>query len=404
MGFQWQGAAVPGCDTATCAFRPGWACSQPEDEGPIPIPGPGDSVFMQNGIAQGWGEVPYNATVRCWCANDAGTLANVSDDCVAQACPFPGRCVAAWPQAPTANGTVCAAGADGPLCTVCITRWYKFRDECRPCPTGVPIALILLGIGVGVVVLVVGPMVAQLASPASIALLRSLVMYLQYLSLSLDIRLRWPPALLRVFSWLKALTDGIDLAAPECVATNWTYKLYVQLLFAGLGALFAAALLMHEAARLWQRFIVFRDPATHGEANVARLSRLNALWRRCNDLKQFAALSVQFFYIYVTGLLLQAWDCIDTPEGSKLRSDPGTDCSSASHHAFRRIAICIVVVVGPGVPLVYTFWLRRLRAVALRQRELMRPAWRGLGDPATRAAWGGLYAVRAFPSRPDCAC
>jgi hypothetical protein len=88
-------------------------------------------VFMQNGIAQGWGQVPYNATVRCWCANDVGTLANVSDDCVAQACPFPGRCVAAWPEAATANGTVCAAGADGPLCTVCITRWYKFRDEVR---------------------------------------------------------------------------------------------------------------------------------------------------------------------------------------------------------------------------------------------------------------------------------
>ena len=67
VGFQWQGAAVPGCDTVTCRFRTGWACgqpgslltAQPDEEGPIPIPGPGDAVLLQNGIAQGWGEVPF---------------------------------------------------------------------------------------------------------------------------------------------------------------------------------------------------------------------------------------------------------------------------------------------------------------------------------------------------------
>ncbi len=70
-----------------------------------------------------------------------------------------------------------------------------------------------------------GPKLAMLSSPQAVALLRSLVMYLQYLSLSLDVRLRWPPALLAAFTWLKALTNGIDLAAPECVATNWSCAL-----------------------------------------------------------------------------------------------------------------------------------------------------------------------------------
>ncbi len=97
---------------------------------------------------------------------------------------------------------------------------------------------------------------SKLASPQAVALLRSLVMYLQYLSLSLDVRLRWPPQLLSFFGWLKALTNGcdpparrefvvvsiyahsmlsarlsIDLAAPECVAENWSCAL--RLLAAG---------------------------------------------------------------------------------------------------------------------------------------------------------------------------
>jgi hypothetical protein len=106
--------------------------------------------------------------------------------------------------------------------------------------------------------LFVGPKLAKLSSPQAVALLRSLVMYLQYLSLSLDIRLRWPPELLAAFGWLKArqamgetrlswreeqhatagahsraltplrplvpqaLTNGIDLAAPECVSNTWS--------------------------------------------------------------------------------------------------------------------------------------------------------------------------------------
>ena len=85
-----------------------------------------------------------------------------------------------------------------------------------------------------VFLLFIGPKLSKLSSPQAVALLRSLVTYLQvrtrarglrlllhhmlltvraclclllfpqYLSLSLDIRLRWPPALLAFFAWLKA--------------------------------------------------------------------------------------------------------------------------------------------------------------------------------------------------------
>ncbi len=35
--------------------------------------------------------------------------------------------------------------------------FYRYRDECRPCPTGVPVSVVLLSIGVGVFLLYVGP-------------------------------------------------------------------------------------------------------------------------------------------------------------------------------------------------------------------------------------------------------
>jgi hypothetical protein len=212
-----------------CTFLAGWACQQPgspggylpEIEGPRPIPGPGGTQFTDAlGVPQGWGEVPLERSFSCWCSNPAGTYANLSTGCAAEVCPYPNRCVDG--SATRNNGTVCTTGAEGIACISCSKRYYRFRDECRKCPEGVPVSIVLLAIGVGVFLLFIGPRLSKLASPQAAALLRSFVMYLQYLSLSLDIRLSWPPALLSFFSWLKALTNGIDLAAPECVSDTWS--------------------------------------------------------------------------------------------------------------------------------------------------------------------------------------
>jgi hypothetical protein len=74
----------------------------------------------------------------------------------------------------------------------------------------VPVGLVLVALALGLFLLFIGPRLARLASPQAIALLRSLVMYLQYLAISLDIRLKWPRDLLSFFSFLKALIDGCD--------------------------------------------------------------------------------------------------------------------------------------------------------------------------------------------------
>jgi hypothetical protein len=208
-----------------CAFAPGWRCIQPgspgryEIEGPIPIPGPDGTRFTVDNVPQGWGEVPLAQSITCWCANVAGTFANESFGCVAEPCPYRDRCL---DRGEPNNGTVCIVGSEGTACAKCSRRWYRFRDECRPCPTGVPVSVILLGLFLGFFIIVLGPKLAQLSSPQAVALLRNLVMYMQYLALSFTIRLRWPPGLLFVFRWLRALTDGIDLAAPECITDTWS--------------------------------------------------------------------------------------------------------------------------------------------------------------------------------------
>jgi hypothetical protein len=181
VGWQWSGGNVRGCVAALCTFAPGWRCRQPgspgtyDFEGPVPIPGPDGTVFTLAGLSQGWAAVPRGgSSVQCWCANAPGTYANESFACVAEACPYPARCVA---RGEPGNGTACVSGAEGVACARCSRRWYRFRDECRPCPSGVPSSMVLLAVLAGAFVIFVGPALAQLASPAATALLRNIVLF-----------------------------------------------------------------------------------------------------------------------------------------------------------------------------------------------------------------------------------
>ncbi len=232
MGTQYGGLANEslGCDAATCRFRPNWLCIQPGSSalldrrlqtvpdlaGDVPIPGPDGNPL----IDVGWGAVPHLARVRCWCAIPAGTYSTPELDCAPFACPFPERCVDTSPFV-TENGTTCAPGAQGTACDVCQKRWFRFRDSCKPCPENQSAVIIVVALFGLIVALRVMAIVAKVATPQALALLRSLGNYLQYLSISLGLNLKWPAALLDFFRWLRLLTSEIDLSAPECV-TAWS--------------------------------------------------------------------------------------------------------------------------------------------------------------------------------------
>ena len=232
-------------------------------------------------------------------------------------------------------------------------------------------------------------------------------MHSQYLSLSFDIRLKWPPGLLSFFRWLRALTDGIDLAAPECVSGGWSYHLYVEILLIGIGCLFGAALVIHELARMGARAVKVRaDDDPEGATcfgglrggNARAFTMLESLWQRGNGMKQFAVFTLNVAYIYITGVLLQAWDCFTTSDGvSSMRTDPKTVCTTKVHQRFKNFATALICIIGPGVPLGYAYFIRRLRADAKAAADangrttMRRRVWTGLSDPLTRTSWGGLY-------------
>ena len=388
---------VGGCNQNTCQFNPGWACRQPgannsglaDVPGPIRIPGP-DGLLP---ATQGWGEVPYAFNITCWCTAPLGSYASVDTNCFATPCPFPTRCVLQNPSLPS-NGTTCVTGSQGVGCATCSKQWYRYLDSCRPCPKGINPAVVVLGVFLCVGLLYVGPKLAQLSSPQAVALLRSLVMYCQYLSISFDIHLRWPAGLLAFFAWLKALTNGIQLAAPECLSANWSYYLYVRLLLIAVAVLFTSAFAFAE----FQRFLKFliRDAR-----NLDYLEKLNM---RRNGMKQFAAFGTAIAYVYTCGVLLQAWNCVSNGSGSSvLRSDPKIFCDTAKHHALRQWAAVCIVVVGAGVPLLCIAWVKYLQRSAHSTRfsvAMMRPYWRGLGDPSTRYGWGGFYEMYRFAAPP----
>jgi len=133
-GWRIHGTNVTGCDPISCHFSVGWTCRQ-------------DPL----------GVVPTSATLVCSCANVAGTYANETLGCAPFACPFPARCLG--------NGTTCISGAVSTACSLCAKRYYRFNDDCRPCPNGIPIGLVLLLIGAGAFFLYIGPKIAKMTTP-----------------------------------------------------------------------------------------------------------------------------------------------------------------------------------------------------------------------------------------------
>jgi hypothetical protein len=326
IGWLWGGLNASGCDAATCLIRPGWACSQPghgtpDIEGNVTIPGEDGLPLVLNGQVQGWGAVPYLAGISCWCNNAAGTFTTPQLDCVPSDCPFPQRCIDAV-EGLANSGTVCLEGTEGDSCVRCAKRFYRFETDCRPCPTGVPVGLICVAIIGGGALLYASSVISQIATPQAIALLRSLMAYLQYLAITMNIKLRWPPWFLSVFRYLRALVNGIDLAAPECVSEAWSYHTYFILLCAGVVALFAVQAAFHQYTRWRQHQIVIVEDVTGDEVscgtavrqqlvrlpcaeacgwqvdNERRLEEAYLLFLQMNRTKQSSSFLLSFAYIY----------------------------------------------------------------------------------------------------------
>jgi hypothetical protein len=153
------------------------------------------------------------------------------------------------------------------------------------------------------------------------------------------------------------------------LSPTWSYYTYVRLLLIGIALLFAAAFLWHEFVRLQQRLIRLDPPGAAApswscyKGNVSKLKRIDKLTEMRNGMKQFVAFATAIgayplwrqqpvcqhalfclrcrvasapcravlmpccafrraAYIYIVGVLLQAWDCVSTPAGLLVRLRP----------------------------------------------------------------------------------
>jgi hypothetical protein len=74
-----------------------------------------------------------------------------------------------------------------------------------------------------VIVLLVGPFFSSVFTPETVAIIRSILSYVQFLATSMHIPLPgWPPQLLSFFRYIWALVDGIQLVSPECFSDSWS--------------------------------------------------------------------------------------------------------------------------------------------------------------------------------------
>ena len=394
-GWSIKGTNVTGCDPITCRFNQGWQCNQPSDA-----------------------IVPLNARLVCSCANAAGTYANESQGCVPTACPFEPRCLG--------NGTTCVKGTTGPLCTLCAPRHYRYRDDCRACPQGVPVGIVLIGIIVGLFALWLGPIISKLSTPQAQAIVKNIIATFQYLALSLTLRLRWPPALLSFFRFVRVMVNGIDLAAPECVATSWSYYLYVQILLILCAVVAGTIVLALAVLRSIQRSLRV-PPSADGDKeaggcmallsscggkrdnpHTTALHTVRKWWLRSNGIYFFAVFISTIGYIYICNVLCDSFDCFDTPDGPKLRADPKTFCNTAAHRSWQRLAGGLIGGVGAGFPLLVALLIRRLRAKARAANVdaageplLRRAYWTGLGDPTMRMSFGPLWEPYKYSKEAD---
>ncbi len=73
------------------------------------------------------------------------------------------------------------------------------------------------------IVLLVGPFFSSVFTPETVAIIRSILSYVQFLATSMHIPLPgWPPQLLSFFRYIWALVDGIQLVSPECFSDAWS--------------------------------------------------------------------------------------------------------------------------------------------------------------------------------------
>jgi hypothetical protein len=166
----------------------------------------------------------------CTCSNPSGVFAvkeatetNGAYDggCAQTTCTlFPDRCLP--------NGAGCMEGSWKTACVACKIGYYRSGAFCKKCGdnTAASAAVVVF---VTVVAGLVGYRAAQILDNTSTALIKGIISSMQYVSINVDVNIRWPAEMVAIGRWFSSINLNIDIIAPECVSGsfNWYYIFWV---------------------------------------------------------------------------------------------------------------------------------------------------------------------------------
>ena len=76
---------------------------------------------------------------------------------------------------------------------------------------------------VTVVAGLVGYRAAQILDNTSTALIKGIISSMQYVSINVDVNIRWPAEMVAIGRWFSSINLNIDIIAPECVSGSFNW-------------------------------------------------------------------------------------------------------------------------------------------------------------------------------------
>jgi hypothetical protein len=260
---------------------------------------------------------------------------------------------------------------------------------------------------VTVVAGLVGYRAAQILDNTSTALIKGIISSMQYVSINVDVNIRWPAEMVAIGRWFSSINLNIDIIAPECVSGsfNWYYIFWVGAVI--FPATIALVLVIREMylRRAYVQVVISidgddggyfirakslftgRDVRRHHSPDGASvIAELQRQYQKRVAVRKFAVLLLTVIYLPIVRLCLQSYDCIYHGDGYVLEHDVDLSCETPVHRATQSMASFILLVVGVGVPVLV---LVRVRSIRLRG---------DLDGARDLTSWGALYDIYRRPS------
>ena len=350
---------------------------------------------------------------NCTCSNVAGVYAveEVTEEngaaaggCAQTPCDlYPDRCLAA--------GAGCVEGSWRTGCIACKVGYYRSGSRCKLCGDNTAASAAVVAFFT-VVAGLVGYRAAQILDNTSTALIKGVVSTMQYVSINVDVNIRWPDEIVAIGRWFSSINLNIDIIAPECVSGNfnWYYIFWMGAVVVPATLAVILTLRQQHLRRVYVRTVVSIDNDDEGYfirhrrclfyvifgRRVERklfhspdgglvVAELQRQYKKRVAVRTFGVLALTVMYLPIVRLCLQSYECVHHGDGYVLTHDTDLTCDSPFHRVTQAVASLILLFVGLGVPFMVLFRVRTIRV-------------NGALDGAREiTSWGALYDVYRRP-------